>query len=195
VVADRNTTPVPRVRSTPGPHCSRSQRAPLQRPGGRPFRFVFPSTGVSFSPPGGFVVGGQMPIHRLLKDGDLPDDQIRVVNRAFDLAMKSLGLVDRNDPFTEMVAAKVIAAAKRGLRDPVAISQVAGSELQSSLGDMPGRSTNAGPKQSGPGVPRSPGPITSTTPWPRLSATSAIYEHSVKLCRDSSNVGKKRSTN
>jgi hypothetical protein len=71
-----------------------------------------------------------MPIHRLLKDGDLPDDQIRVVNRAFDLAMKSLGLVDRNDPFTEMVA-KVIAAAKRGLRDPVAISEAAASELRS----------------------------------------------------------------
>jgi hypothetical protein len=52
------------------------------------------------------------------------------VNRAFDLAMKSLGLVDRNDPFTEMVA-KVIAAAKRGLRDPVAISEAAASELRS----------------------------------------------------------------
>jgi hypothetical protein len=72
-----------------------------------------------------------MPIHRWLKDDNLPDDQIRVVNRAFDLAMKSLGLVDRNDPFTEMVAAKVIAAAKRGLRDPVAISEAAVSELRS----------------------------------------------------------------
>jgi hypothetical protein len=78
-----------------------------------------------------FVAGEQMPIHRLLKDSGLPDDQIRVLSRAFDLAMKSLGLVDRDDPFTEMVAAKVVAVAKRGLRDHVAISEAAVSELQS----------------------------------------------------------------
>ena len=72
-----------------------------------------------------------MPIQRLLKDSDLSDDQIRVVSRAFDLAMKSLGLVDRGDPFTEMVVAKVVALAKRGLCDPVAISEAAVSELKS----------------------------------------------------------------
>jgi len=33
-----------------------------------------------------------MPIHRLLKDSGLPDDRIKVLTRAFDLAMKSLGL-------------------------------------------------------------------------------------------------------
>jgi hypothetical protein len=86
---------------------------------------MFPSAGFAFA------AGGQMPIHRLLKDSELPDDQIRVLSRAFDLAMKSLGLVDRDDPFTEMVAAKIVAVSKRGLRDPVAISEAAVGELQS----------------------------------------------------------------
>jgi hypothetical protein len=71
-----------------------------------------------------------MPIQRLLKDTTLPPDQIEVLTRAFDLAMKSLGLVDRNDPLTDMVAAKIIAIGKRGLRDPVAISEAALKELR-----------------------------------------------------------------
>jgi hypothetical protein len=71
-----------------------------------------------------------MPIQRLLRDSTLPADQIEILTRAFDLAMKSLGLVDRNDPLTEMVAAKIIAIGKRGLRDPVAISETALKELR-----------------------------------------------------------------
>jgi hypothetical protein len=71
-----------------------------------------------------------MPIDRLLKGSYLPAAEIETLNRAFDLALKKLGLVDRNDPITEMVAAKIVEVAKRGLRDPTEISDTALKELQ-----------------------------------------------------------------
>jgi hypothetical protein len=71
-----------------------------------------------------------MPINRLLKGSDLRVEEIDVLNRAFDQALKSLGLVDRNDPVTEIVVRKIIAVGKRGLSDPAQIANVAVAELQ-----------------------------------------------------------------
>jgi hypothetical protein len=72
-----------------------------------------------------------MPINRLLKDSNLSAAEIAILYRAFDLALKKLGLVDRNDPITEIVAAKIVSIAQgRGLRDPVEISNLAIKELQ-----------------------------------------------------------------
>jgi hypothetical protein len=50
-----------------------------------------------------------MPIRRLLKDNGLagPEDVERL-NRAYSYALRSLHLVDRNDPITEIVAKNVI---------------------------------------------------------------------------------------
>ena len=71
-----------------------------------------------------------MPINRLLKGSNLTAAGIENLNRAFDLALKKLGLVDRNDPITEIVAAKIVEVARRGPRDPTEISNVALAELQ-----------------------------------------------------------------
>ncbi|MBV8918289.1 hypothetical protein [Bradyrhizobium sp.] len=71
-----------------------------------------------------------MPIDRLLKGSNFSAAEIEILNRAFDRALKTLGLVDRNDPITEIVAAKIIAAGERGLRDPKEISDVALKELE-----------------------------------------------------------------
>lgn len=71
-----------------------------------------------------------MPITRLLKGSNLPAAEIKNLNRAFDLALRKLGLVDRNDPITEIVAAKIVAVAKRGVRDPTEISNIALAELR-----------------------------------------------------------------
>jgi hypothetical protein len=49
-----------------------------------------------------------MPINRLLKAGKHTPEEIELLNKAFNLALHSLGLVDRNDPLCEMVARKVI---------------------------------------------------------------------------------------
>jgi hypothetical protein len=82
--------------------------------------------------PGHFlcILGRGMPINRLLKGSDLRMEEIDVLNRAFNQALKSLGLVDRNDPVTEIVVRKIIAVGKRGLSDPAQIANVAVAELQ-----------------------------------------------------------------
>jgi hypothetical protein len=63
-----------------------------------------------------------MPINRLLKDSKLEPEHIAVLNRAFDLALSSLGLVDRNDPVCDIVAIDIIQYGTDRIRDPVEIA-------------------------------------------------------------------------
>ena len=42
-----------------------------------------------------------------------------MLGKVFDDVLQTLGLVDRQDPATEMVAKKLIELAKTGMRDPV----------------------------------------------------------------------------
>jgi hypothetical protein len=70
-----------------------------------------------------------MPINRLLKDGSLSSEEVGCLNMAYESALRSLCLVDRNDPITEMVARKIIEISKSGLHDPAAISARALKEL------------------------------------------------------------------
>lgn len=58
-----------------------------------------------------------MPINRLLKDGKLEPEQVERLNQAYTFALRSLSLVDRNDPLTELVAKKVIEVGA-SLHDP-----------------------------------------------------------------------------
>ena len=60
-----------------------------------------------------------MPIRILLKDNLVftPEDA-KVLVAVFEKTLKALGLVDRDDPATLLVAQKVIEAAKLGQRDP-----------------------------------------------------------------------------
>jgi hypothetical protein len=60
-----------------------------------------------------------MPIHRLLEAHAFGPDEIKILSTAFDEALRALGLVDRSDPATEIVARKIIELAKLGERDPV----------------------------------------------------------------------------
>jgi hypothetical protein len=71
-----------------------------------------------------------MPIRRLLKDDGLagPEDVERL-NRAYSYALRSLHLVDRNDPITEIVAKSVIEVGAKGVRDPSEISEIAVKQL------------------------------------------------------------------
>lgn len=59
-----------------------------------------------------------MPILRFLDSNSVfgPDD-LRAMTAAFDSALTKLGLKDRTDPATELVAKRIIALAKRGERD------------------------------------------------------------------------------
>lgn len=65
-----------------------------------------------------------MPIDRLLKDSKLEPEQIARLNAAYSYALRSLSLVDRNDPLTEMIARKIIEVGAAET-DPAKISQIA----------------------------------------------------------------------
>jgi hypothetical protein len=66
-----------------------------------------------------------MPINRLLNGSAFGPEDVERLNRAYTCALRSLHLVDRNDPFTEMVARKIIEVGATGVRDPHEISKIA----------------------------------------------------------------------
>jgi hypothetical protein len=70
-----------------------------------------------------------MPIRRLLQDRELEPDEMDILARAFDHALRSLSLVDRDDPLAEMVARKIIEVGTIGVRDPAEISRIAVKQL------------------------------------------------------------------
>ena len=65
-----------------------------------------------------------MPIRRLLEGSGLAPDEVKNLCQAYDNALHTLHLVDRNDPITEMVARKIIEVGKAG-GDPAEIARIA----------------------------------------------------------------------
>jgi hypothetical protein len=60
-----------------------------------------------------------MPIRLIINnDHSFGPDQIDVLVTAFEDTLKMLGLVDRDDPATLMVAQRIVELAKQGERDP-----------------------------------------------------------------------------
>ena len=71
-----------------------------------------------------------MPIHRLLqKHMPMEPEEISRLTTAYEQALQGIGLVDRNDPLSEMVAKRVINIALSGVRDPTDIAARAIVEL------------------------------------------------------------------
>ena len=90
-----------------------------------------------------------MPIKRSLEASDLPADEGEVLSLAFNQTLRLLHLVDRNDPVCEIVARKIMEiGARKGVRDPLAISKVAVREL---LGPTVGLEA---PPEGGPSTKR-----------------------------------------
>ena len=67
--------------------------------------------------------GCALPIHRLVKTGSFEPEQVTMLREVFEDVLRSLGLVDRADALTEMVAKTVIAVAQTGERDRVRLKQ------------------------------------------------------------------------
>ena len=65
-----------------------------------------------------------MPINRLLEGSKLAPEEIARLSAAYSHALRSLSLVDRNDPLTEMLARKIIEFGATEA-DPAKISQLA----------------------------------------------------------------------
>jgi hypothetical protein len=59
-----------------------------------------------------------MPISQLLKGRGLGLEDCERLTQAFDLALKGLRLINRNDPICEIVAHKVIEIGLDGTGDP-----------------------------------------------------------------------------
>ena len=71
-----------------------------------------------------------MTIKRLLKDDKLARPQeVERLNRAYQDVLRSLHLVDRNDPVAEIVAKTVIEIGATGVLEPSEISKIAVKRL------------------------------------------------------------------
>jgi hypothetical protein len=71
-----------------------------------------------------------MTIRRLLQDNKQARPQdVERLNRAYRNTLRSLHLVDRNDPIAEIVAKTVIGIGATGVRDPSEISKIAVKRL------------------------------------------------------------------
>jgi hypothetical protein len=61
-----------------------------------------------------------VPIYELLRrQGSFEPEEVAMLGKVFDDVLQTLGLVDRKDPVTEMVAKKLVELAKTGVRDPL----------------------------------------------------------------------------
>ena len=67
-------------------------------------------------PPGGW--GGAVPIYRLLQDESFEPEHVALMGSVFEDVLHTLGLIDREDPITRLVAMTVIELAQAGERDP-----------------------------------------------------------------------------
>lgn len=68
-------------------------------------------------------------IYRLLQKSAFGPEDTRRMGEAYELALVALGLRDRNDPLTEIVAKLIVEIAQTGLKDPETICANALSQL------------------------------------------------------------------
>jgi hypothetical protein len=70
-----------------------------------------------------------MTIHRILLNTPFGPEDIELLVRAYEKTLRQLGLKDRNDPLTEMVAKTIIEIRQTGITNPAQISQLAIKQL------------------------------------------------------------------
>lgn len=71
-----------------------------------------------------------MAIYRLLQNSTMEPELISRITAAYEQALHTLCVVDRDDPLTEMIAKKIIKVAQTGVHDPAQISAQAIRELE-----------------------------------------------------------------
>jgi hypothetical protein len=71
-----------------------------------------------------------MAIYRLSKNSTLGPEEISRVIAAFEQALHTLCVKDRDDPLTEMIAKKIIKIAQTGVHDAAQLSAQAITELR-----------------------------------------------------------------
>jgi hypothetical protein len=79
-----------------------------------------------------------MPINRFLAKDKLQPEQVERLNKAFELALRSLS-VDRKDPMVDILAKKIIEVVTEGIHDPREIADTAIRRLGARAGRYPAR--------------------------------------------------------
>ncbi|HWX61704.1 hypothetical protein [Bradyrhizobium sp.] len=70
-----------------------------------------------------------MAIYRILQNTPFGPDEVARLVTAYEQTLKALGLTDRNDPITELVARKIIEISQTGVRDPLLLARRAIEDL------------------------------------------------------------------
>jgi len=70
-----------------------------------------------------------MTIHHVLSRAVFGPEEIRDLATAYDQVLRKLSLVERSDPFTELIAKKIVELGQRGVRDPDQLTQLTLTEL------------------------------------------------------------------
>ncbi|MET4038001.1 hypothetical protein ABIB94_009119 [Bradyrhizobium sp. JR7.2] len=70
-----------------------------------------------------------MALYRILQNSPLRPEEITRLSTAYEQALRTIGVQDRNDPLTELIAKKIIEIGQTGLKDPAEICGRAVEEL------------------------------------------------------------------
>ncbi|MCA6117663.1 hypothetical protein J6524_22720 [Bradyrhizobium sp. WSM 1738] len=70
-----------------------------------------------------------MPIYRLLQNMPMGPEEISRLTSAYEQALRTVGIADRDDPLAELLAKKIIEVAQTGIREPSDISAQAIKEI------------------------------------------------------------------
>jgi len=62
-----------------------------------------------------------MAIYRLIANGTFGPAEIKAMTGAYEAALLDLGLVNRDDPITEIVATAIVSITSMGERNPITI--------------------------------------------------------------------------
>ncbi|WP_027529656.1 hypothetical protein [Bradyrhizobium sp. WSM3983] len=65
--------------------------------------------------------GSSLAIYRILQNSTLGPEEIARLSTAYEQALRTIGVEDRNDPLTELIAKKIIEIGQTGLKDPTQI--------------------------------------------------------------------------
>jgi len=69
-------------------------------------------------------------IYRLLQHAAFDDSAVKVMTTAYEAVLWELGLADRSNPLTEIIAKKIIELAVDGERDPERLCELALQAIQ-----------------------------------------------------------------
>jgi hypothetical protein len=71
-----------------------------------------------------------MAIYQLLQNSGLFEpEELDRLGAAYERTLEALGLADRNDPVTELIAKKLLAIHQSGISDPARLSAIAVEDL------------------------------------------------------------------